>query len=388
MKKFIIFLILIFVLGLTPINFSNATSIATRLKGRILLQIESNGEAWYVNPDNEKRYYLGRPADAFQVMRKLGLGISNNDFNSFNGYAPSRLSGKILLKVEDSGKAYYVNPLDLKMHYLGRPADAFNIMRNLGLGISDNDLLQIEDKTNSNFPAINNNNSVKITAVNELVDAVVEIKCFGEEILSIGSGSLINDNNEYYVQTNYHVISDPELLMCEAILHGSDKNNGGIYDLDLENLFTYNEMTDYVIIPILGPQEKSIPTPTELSKLNYSVGYMDVCDEKMPLGTKVYTIGFPTYTEETYNILGLEIIHHHLAITDGIISSYYISDVDLPGKDYYITAAIDAGNSGGIALAEKNGNLCLLGIPTWVKEGTYVNQGIVQNILNINYSDE
>ena len=100
------------------------------------MQVESHGEAWYVNPDNEKRYYLGRPADAFRIMRELGLGISNKDFNSFNGYAPRRLSGKILLKVEDKGQAYYVNPVDLKMYYLGRPADAFRIMRELGLGMA------------------------------------------------------------------------------------------------------------------------------------------------------------------------------------------------------------------------------------------------------------
>lgn len=120
-------------------------SLANRLKGKIVLQVEDAGQAYYVNPDNLKKYYLGRPADAFNVMRELGLGISNSDFDSFNGYAPQRLSGKILLKVEDNGKAYYVNPDDLKMYYLGRPADAFHIMKELGLGITNNDLNKIEN---------------------------------------------------------------------------------------------------------------------------------------------------------------------------------------------------------------------------------------------------
>jgi len=108
------------------------------------LQVEKNGEAWYVSPDDQERYFLGRPQDAFQVMRNLGLGISNKDFNYFGDIAPERLSGKILIKVEDLGKAYYVNPEDRKMHFLGRPSDAFGIMRNLGLGISNNDLEKIE----------------------------------------------------------------------------------------------------------------------------------------------------------------------------------------------------------------------------------------------------
>ncbi len=148
-KQFIVFLIFIFVLGLIPINFSDAANLADILSGKILLQVEQNGEAWYVNPENEKRYYLGRPADAFQIMRELGLGVSNKDFDSWNGKAPSKLSGRIFLKVEDSGKAYYVNTVDLKMHYLGRPDDAFKVMREQGLGITDENLNKISTEKDS-----------------------------------------------------------------------------------------------------------------------------------------------------------------------------------------------------------------------------------------------
>lgn len=118
-------------------------TLSNRMSGKILLQVEDKGEGWYVNPVDNKRYFLGRPADAFNIMRELGLGISNKDFNSFKDYAPKRLSGKILLKVEDMGKAYYVNPDDLKMHYLGKPEDAFNVMRVLGLGISNDNIRKI-----------------------------------------------------------------------------------------------------------------------------------------------------------------------------------------------------------------------------------------------------
>lgn len=114
-----------------------------KLKGKILLQTKENGEAYYVNPEDKKRYFLGRPADAFDIMRELGVGISEESYNSFDGYAPENLSGRILLRVENNGEAYYVNPEDLKMHYLGRPADAFEVMRNLGLGITNKDLKKI-----------------------------------------------------------------------------------------------------------------------------------------------------------------------------------------------------------------------------------------------------
>ncbi|MFA6194439.1 MAG: transglutaminase-like domain-containing protein [Patescibacteria group bacterium] len=119
-------------------------SAATNLNGRILLQVEAHGEAWYVNPVNGYRYYLGRPDDAFNVMRSLGLGITNADTANFkvNG-APLRLSGRILLQVQDKGQAYYVNPLNRKLYYLGRPTDAFNVMRSFGLGITNADLIKI-----------------------------------------------------------------------------------------------------------------------------------------------------------------------------------------------------------------------------------------------------
>jgi len=118
-------------------------NLSKKVSGKILLQVESKGEGWYIDPDDEKKYYLGRPIDAIRIMRELGLGISESSYNSFDGHAPERLAGKILLRVDASGEAYYVNPEDLKMHYLGRPADAFKVMRNLGLGISNDNIRRI-----------------------------------------------------------------------------------------------------------------------------------------------------------------------------------------------------------------------------------------------------
>ncbi len=116
-----------------------AQELSHNLKGRILLQVEDKGQAYYINPKDLSTYFLGRPADAFEVMRNQGLGISEENYHSFDGVAPERLAGRILLRVEASGEAYYVNPVDLEMYFLGRPADAFEIMRSLGLGVSDKD---------------------------------------------------------------------------------------------------------------------------------------------------------------------------------------------------------------------------------------------------------
>ena len=49
------------------------------LHGRILLQVERNGEAWYVNPEDGKRYYMPTGQAAYDIMRFLGLGITVSD---------------------------------------------------------------------------------------------------------------------------------------------------------------------------------------------------------------------------------------------------------------------------------------------------------------------
>ena len=200
MKK--LFTIFIFLLILSPLQVKAA--IADDVSGKILLQVEKNGEAWYINPANKLRYYMGRPEDAYYLMRSLGLGITNDDIkkipigflsgfgrdsdkdslsdaledaigtnkmnsdsdgdgytddteinNNFNplgtGKLPidstltARLQGKILLQVEQHGEAWYINPTENKRYYLGRAMDAFQIMRDFGLGITNNNLSQIKE---------------------------------------------------------------------------------------------------------------------------------------------------------------------------------------------------------------------------------------------------
>ena len=55
------------------------STLVNRLKGRIVLQVQSHGEAWYINPTDNKRYYLGDGNTAYNIMRFLSLGIKNDD---------------------------------------------------------------------------------------------------------------------------------------------------------------------------------------------------------------------------------------------------------------------------------------------------------------------
>ncbi len=164
---------------------TQASSLKEEFAGKILLQVEKNGEAWYVAPNTYDRYFLGRPNDAFQIMKKLGLGVSENDYLRFRVTAPKKLWGSIILRVEENGEAYYIDTQKGDLHYLSRPADAFKIMIKLGTGISDDnlDLIPI------------NNDSLKENLNIDLSSETRKILHVPSE-LELKTLSLINDYRE------------------------------------------------------------------------------------------------------------------------------------------------------------------------------------------------
>lgn len=119
-------------------------ALTHKLSGEILLQVEQNGEAWYVNPADHKRYFLSRPNYAFDLMSKLAIGVSNSTWTSFtNNRSSVDLNGRFILKVEDAGRLYYARPNGLGVNYIHGPEDAWMIMRNLSLGITDHNIRKI-----------------------------------------------------------------------------------------------------------------------------------------------------------------------------------------------------------------------------------------------------
>lgn len=120
-------------------------NLSNKLRGKILLQVESHGEAWYVNPKNSKKYYMANGDEAYNIMRNLGVGIKNSDLEKIqsNKSVAKKHNGKIFLQVESHGEAYYVNS-DGVLYYLKDGDAAYEIMRSLGLGITNSDLRKIE----------------------------------------------------------------------------------------------------------------------------------------------------------------------------------------------------------------------------------------------------
>lgn len=75
MKKIILFITILFLF--LPIATFAERDLSQELSGQILLQVESYGRAWYVYPEDNQRYYLKDGDIAYNIMRDLSLGISN-----------------------------------------------------------------------------------------------------------------------------------------------------------------------------------------------------------------------------------------------------------------------------------------------------------------------
>ncbi|MFA4873624.1 MAG: CARDB domain-containing protein, partial [Patescibacteria group bacterium] len=59
------------------LTLSINTALAHRVKGEIFLQTEEHGEAWYVDPVTEQRFYLKDGESAYRALQAFGLGISD-----------------------------------------------------------------------------------------------------------------------------------------------------------------------------------------------------------------------------------------------------------------------------------------------------------------------
>lgn len=91
--------------GRLPIDLNFASSLG----GQILLQVENNGEAWYVNPVDNLRYYIHSPCDLFKMAAYIGQGINNYDINKIVDASkiPDTAQKNIKLDVGPNQRLYY-----------------------------------------------------------------------------------------------------------------------------------------------------------------------------------------------------------------------------------------------------------------------------------------
>lgn len=131
--------------SIVEVKTTTDSALMSRLKGYILLQTQSHGEAWYVDPVSSKRYYMKDGPTAYQMMRSFGLGITETDYAKLSNDTAlkSRLRGRIVLRAQAHGEAYYIHPKDLSVYYLKNGEEAYRVMRLYSLGITNTDLAKL-----------------------------------------------------------------------------------------------------------------------------------------------------------------------------------------------------------------------------------------------------
>jgi S1-C subfamily serine protease len=189
-----------------------------------------------------------------------------------------------------------------------------------------------------------------------------------------GSGSVwqFAGSSQTYVLTNYHVIQGDDSCTFEIFPSDTDGTQGN-YDLDISSPMRWNEDTDIALVPITGI-DSSFTSSTPIADLNYSIAGLTICPVQIPQEAPVAVLGFPASTQGAFSVL------------NGVISGYDGTNPDAY-DDYYTTAPVDNGDSGGVALSKYNDSVCLLGIPTWVSIGENQNEGDILDINNIFYID-
>ncbi|MDD3711761.1 MAG: L,D-transpeptidase [Patescibacteria group bacterium] len=213
---FLFFLTLILSLFIFNVKTLLASSLPFELRGHFLIQVDNHGQAWYVDTDNTLRHDISSEFLFFEMMKDVGLGISNSDLqkipiaindklieidsdndgldddleraigtdpynsdsdgdsyndkieilNHFNPLGKGRLaidknfssslSGEILLQAESQGQAWYVSPLDNLRYYIGDYNDLIKIVSLSGRGINSLSLELITDSDVIKSGAIKN----------------------------------------------------------------------------------------------------------------------------------------------------------------------------------------------------------------------------------------
>jgi tetratricopeptide (TPR) repeat protein len=253
-----------------------------------------------------------------------------------------------------------------------------------------------------NSPLLQNNsteqsNEITSADLQRILPYINEIVCsaqdaYGDYISSEGSASLwVLKGKMSFILTNYHVIKpiiENYNGWCHVLI------NAASYDLDIQNIPSsiFNNFLDFAFLKITSatPVLNGTPFPSPDTLSSEELLSIPPCPIKMPLGSSVAVIGYPItarsqidFTNQFGERESAPVSNE--AVTTGIISSYNINPISNGYSDvnYFVSAKIDKGNSGGLAFSKNNGQLCILGVPTWVEQGYFENMGIIQSFHNI-----
>ena len=264
--------------------------------------------------------------------------------------------------------------------------------RNLEIEKLRKEVDELKNQQVKNANSINpaQSNTISSKDLQPYLSGVFQIDCSDGK----GSGSLWKIDGQYSILTNYHVITNPYPSgHCNvSLLDNISGDLKGLYLIYLYDAKRWNYSTDVAYLKLSIYDVPNVPSPS-VDSLNFKISSLPKCQSDMPIGSPVVVVGYPAFgiKEYTTNLGGKTLSGEQSALiaTNGVISGYDSTVVKpigkLPHQNYFISAKIDNGNSGGIAFSKNGNSLCVLGIPTWLSIGNYETQGLVQNIYNVMY---
>ena len=262
--------------------------------------------------------------------------------------------------------------------------------------------------------------------IKEVLKSIVNLECLYDEDGDgqwddevYGSGTFIYkdlikgespdkafDYHDAYVLTNGHVAQLKEITkegynfnFCSVFLNTIQGEHGsylGQYIYDTKNHFLDDEL-DIALLKygdiLHGEKIEGRPSMPDDILESVLLKNFPFCPEDKIIGSRVYIFGYPgaafeymtpENVKEKFPFIPEEYVTNEPILSERnlIVSDGIISGIDSYG-DYYTNAKIDAGMSGGLVISKMNGEVCIVGVPTWVSEGAYENLGMIQPIQKI-----
>ncbi len=125
------------IVSAVAVTITAADTVPAGLSGRILIDAQRDGEAWYVNPQTGRRTYLGRPAAALDRLVARGTAVQfsaiaqlpETEGGVHDAEHGAAMAGRILTPEDLVGASWYVHPVTHVRMRLATPDDAWKVLQ-------------------------------------------------------------------------------------------------------------------------------------------------------------------------------------------------------------------------------------------------------------------
>ncbi len=253
MKKYLLASLLSLMVLAGVVSSANAadpnTVPSSKYYGRFVVTVaQVDPPAWYISPVDKRRYYFDNEFVGYDKIKSMVLGISNANLFKIplpgekitgNLALRQRLSGRFLLQVQNLGRIWYVNPVDLKRYYLDGPKSVRYVIDHTGVNAEDKTLVRFNVGNNVNIaslpPGNYSGNPVSGCAFNANIcsasEACIQNICINKSLLVINTTVVNTTGTTQGVGCAYGNVDCGSSYECRnnvcVMKTGCDYNNPG-----------------------------------------------------------------------------------------------------------------------------------------------------------------